>query len=153
AVAVGIQSTDTRHLQTIELDWPIAMSSLDDGDRWAPIIGINLTYTYYPTYAQLYVDYNRPNHLPNVMIEANYEGENIEAGPHVTNAHDCRTQYYWSNLSGASGSFYGQKNIWPMDASWAAHMNEPGAVQIGFVQEAFLPRAWHLLVPDQDHTI
>jgi hypothetical protein len=151
-VALGIKDTDTRHLQTVELDPPTMMSSLDD-PTWVPTIDINLTYTYYPTYAQLYVDYNRTNHLPNVMIEANYENENVSSAPHITNAHDCRTQFYWTNLSGGTGSFYGNKDIWPVLSTWAAHMTDPGAVQMGYVQTLFLPRAWWRLVPDQNNTV
>jgi hypothetical protein len=87
------------------------------------------------------------------MIEANYEGENLESGPHVTNAHDIRTQYYWSNLSGATGSFYG--NHWEVYAlsGWQSHSPDPGAVQIAYVQALFKPRAWYQLVPDQNNTV
>jgi hypothetical protein len=152
AVALGIRDTDTRHLQTVELDYPTYMSSLDD-PVWARIVDFNTTYTYHPTYAQLYTDYDRLHHLPNVMIEANYEGENISEGPHLTNAHDCRTQYYWTNLSGAAGSFYGNHEVWPLTASWKAHMSDPGAAQMRHVQALFGPRAWYELVPDQDGSV
>jgi hypothetical protein len=154
-VAKGIVDMDTRHLQTVELDYPMYMSSLDDA-VWVPFIQLNLTYTYYPTYAQLYVDYNRTNHLPNVMIEANYETENLEGGPHATNAHDIRTQYYWSNLSGASGSFYG--NHWEVfglsTSTWRSNLSgDQGAPQMAHVKALFEPRAWYRLVPDQAHTV
>jgi hypothetical protein len=152
AVALGIQETDARHLHTVELDYPVYMSSLDD-PIWRPIIELNTTYTYHPTYAQLYADYDRPGHLPNVMIEANYEGENLESGSHVTNAHDVRTQYYWSNLSGATGSFYGQHDVWPLAPAWREHLSDPGAEQMRHVQALFLPRAWYALVPDQDNRV
>jgi len=151
-VALGIKDSDARHLQTVELDYPKYMSALDD-PTWEPLIDINTTYTYHPTYAQLYVDYNRSNHLPNVMIEGNYEGENASSAPHVTNAHDCRTQYYWSNLSGATGSFYGNKHIWPILPAWKDHLADPGAVQIGYGQALFQSRAWHRLVPDQTNSV
>src|SRR5262249_25148910 len=52
AVALGIRDTDGRHLQTVELDYPRYMSSLDD-PVWARIVDFNTTYTYHPTYAQL----------------------------------------------------------------------------------------------------
>jgi hypothetical protein len=154
-VAMGIKDMDTRHLQTVELDYPTDMSSLDDA-TWEPLIDMNTTYTYYPTYAQLYVDYNRTNHLPNVMIEANYEGENNAGGLRNTNAHDVRTQYYWSNLSGATGSFYG--NHWEVfaldNATWQANLAaDQGAPQMAYVQALFMPRAWTSLVPDQNNTV
>lgn len=154
-VALGIRDNDTRHLQTVELDWPTYMSSLDD-TTWQSILGVNLTYTYYPTYAELYVDYNRSSHLPSVMIEANYEGENLEQGSHVTNAHDIRTQYYWSNLSGATGSFYG--NHWEVfaldNSTWRSNLaGDRGAPQVAHVQALFGSRKWYELVPDQNHTV
>jgi len=156
AVALGIRDMDGRHLQTVELDYPIS-SSLDDAADWAsaqsPILGINSTYTYNPTYAQLYKDYNRTAFLPNVMIEANYEGENNLGGPHTTNAHDCRTQYYWTVLAGGAGSFYGNRAIWPLADGWQSHLDDAGAVQIRFVQAVFGARAWYRLVPDQDNVV
>ena len=153
AVALGIRAADARHLQTVELDYPKAMSSLDDAARWQDVLDINTTYTYAPTYAQLHVDYRRENHLPNVMIEANYEGENESRGAHLTNAHDCRTQYYWSVLAGATGSFYGNKAIWPMAPDWRAHMEDRGAVAIRHVQAFFTSRAWWRLIPDPDNRV
>src|SRR5262249_34867075 len=147
---------DSRHLHTIELDYPIS-SSLDDAADWSSaqdlILGINSAYTYSPTYAEMYKDYNRANFLPTVMIEANYEGENNLGGPHTTNAHDCRTQYYWTNLSGGSGSFYGNHAIWPLASDWQSHLDDPGGVQIRFVQAVLAPRAWYRLVPDQQNVV
>src|SRR5215813_11731495 len=70
AVALGILDRDSNHLQTTELDYVVS-SSLDD-TNWASILTLNGTYTYYPTYARLLEDYNnRPNFLPNLMVEAN----------------------------------------------------------------------------------
>ena len=57
AVSLGIQDTDTNLLQSTELDYVLS-SSLDD-TNWNPILGLNGTYTYYPTYARLQQDYSR----------------------------------------------------------------------------------------------
>jgi hypothetical protein len=154
-IALGIKDMDTRHLQTVELDYPTYMSSLDDA-MWVPHIDLNLTYTYYPTYAQLYVDYNRSNHLPNIMIEGNYEAENMQNGTHLTNAHDIRSMYYWSNLAGATGSFYGNHwEVFQMDnATWKTNFaGDKGAPQMAYVKSLFEARAWWKLVPDQNHTV
>ena len=51
AVALGIKSVDTNHLQTVELNYTLS-SSLDD-TNWAPIIGLNGAYTYSPTYDEV----------------------------------------------------------------------------------------------------
>jgi hypothetical protein len=156
AVAAGLRDGGGTQMQTIELDWPVMSSSLDDSNWQPPQISLNLSYKYNPVYALMLHDYNRSPHLPNIMIEANYEGENNENGPHVTNAHDVRTQYYWTNLSGGTGSFYG--NHWEVfgldNSSWQSLMaGDKGAPQIAYVQSLFRARAWWQLVPDQSHTV
>ena len=75
AVARGIHDTDDRHIHTVELDYPVS-GSLDD-PTWAPLIELNASYTYFPTYAQVLTDYNRPNALPTFLVEANYEFEHL----------------------------------------------------------------------------
>jgi hypothetical protein len=151
AVAHGIRDTDSRHLQTTELNFSVS-SSLDD-PAWHGLLGINSVYTYYPTYARLYLDYARPNFLPNVFIEGNYEGAQKGGASRVTNAHDTRTQIYWTLLSGGAGAFYGNRGIWPFDPEWQAHLYDPGAAQISFARALFEPRRWYELVPDVSHVV
>lgn len=148
-VALGILDNDTRHLHTAELDYLVS-SSLDDA-AWAPILGLNATYTYYPTYARLRQDYNRANFLPNFMVEANYEFESLQ-GP-TTNAPILRKQEYWTMTSGATGQVYGNGYIWPFIGGWQSHLDTPGAIQIGYMRTFFEPRAWYELVPDTSHAV
>ncbi len=153
AVARGIQDTDTRHLQTVQLDYlTLASSSLDD-TNWAGIIQLNATYTYLPTYAQLLKDYNRTNFLPNFMVEANYEFEdNVgNLGPRTPQV--LRRQEYWTMLSGAAGQFYGNHYLWRFDSGWQSFLDTAGATQIGYMKSLFESRAWYNLVPDQDHSV
>jgi hypothetical protein len=144
AVALGIKDKDHRHLHTIELNYNVS-GSLDD-PNWVPILGLNASYTYYPTYAQVLKDYNRPNFLPVVMIEAAYEYE-VESSPAV-----LRRQEYWTNLSGATGQVYGNGYIWPAKEGWKSKLDSPGAVQMAYVTAFFESRRWYDLVPDQKHT-
>jgi hypothetical protein len=148
-VALGILDMDTRHLQTVELDYP-ASSSLDD-TSWTSILDLNTTYTYYPTYARLRDDYVRPGHLPNIMVEANYEFESLQ-GP-VTTTPILRKQEYWTMTSGAAGQLYGNGYTWPFAAGWQSHLDTPGAVQVAVLRAFFEPRAWYDLVPDTDHSV
>jgi hypothetical protein len=148
-VAQGILETDPRHLHTLELDYLVS-SSLDD-PTWIPILGLNATYTYYPTYARLRHDYNRPYHLPTFMVEANYEFESLQ-GP-VTTAPILRKQEYWTMTSGVTGQLYGNGYVWPFQNGWQQHLATPGAVQIGFMKTFFEPRAWWALVPDTSHVV
>ncbi len=149
AVALGIRDRDTNHLHTSELDY-ILSSSLDDA-TWNPILGLNATYTYHPTYARLLQDYQRANFLPTFMVEANYEFENLQ-GP-VTTAPILRRQEYWTMTSGACGQLYGNRYTWPFLAGWQEHLDTPGAIQFGHLQRFFGSRAWFDLVPDIQHTL
>jgi hypothetical protein len=149
AVALGIQDVDTRHLHTIELDFPVS-GSLDD-PRWAPIIQLNASYTYGPTYQQVLKDYNRPSFLPTFLVEASYEGEHDAVGA-VTRL-VLRRQEYWSLLSGAAGQLYGNTYIWQFLAGWKDQLDSPGAIQVSHVAELFRSRRWFDLVPDQAHTL
>jgi hypothetical protein len=149
AVALGIQDEDTNHLQTTELNY-IVSSSLDDSN-WDSILTLNGTYTYCPTYAELLLDYNRPNFLPNFMEEANYEFESLQ-GP-VTTAPILRQQEYWTMTSGAAGQLYGNHYIWPFSSGWQNYLDTPGAIEIGYLKTFFDSRSWYELVPDTNETV
>jgi hypothetical protein len=149
AVALGIRDRDTNHLQTTELDYLVS-SSLDD-TNWNGILGLNGTYTYFPTYARLWQDYNRTNFLPNFLIEANYEFESLQ-GP-VTTAPILRQQEYWTMTSGACGQMYGNHYTWPFSSGWQDNLDTPGAAQIKIMQQFFNARAWFELVPDTNHVL
>lgn len=145
AVAFGIKDKDARHLHTIELDYEIS-GSLDD-PRWEPIISLCASYTYYPVYAQVLKDYNRPNFLPVCMIESDYEFERNSTPATL------RKIEYWSNLSGATGQMYGNGYTWPFKPGWQTNLDTPGAVQMAYVKTLFESHAWWELVPDQKHEV
>jgi hypothetical protein len=148
AVVEGIQSVDQSHIHTVELFFRNS-GSLDDAS-WAPLIQLNATYTYHPTYAQVLTDYNRSNALPTFLVEANYEFENDAQGA-VTNQ-VLRRQAYWALLSGATGQMYGNGYTWPFLDGWQSHYKTEGAVQMTLVKRLFETRPWWQLVPDQSHT-
>jgi hypothetical protein len=114
AVARGIQDTDNRHIHTVELDYLVS-GSLDD-PTWAPIIQLNASYTYYPTYAQVLADYNRSNALPTFLVEANHDFEHNAADDGTPQI--LRRQEYWSLLSGAAGQLFGNRYTWPFITGW-----------------------------------
>ena len=149
AVALGIRDTDTNHLQTSELDYLLS-SSLDDAN-WDPILGVNGTYTYFPTYARVQQDYNRTNFLPTILMEANYEFESLQ-GP-VTTAPILRQQEYWTMTSGACGQMYGNGYTWPFSGGWQNELDTPGAIEMGYLSAFFWPRAWYNLIPDTNHSV
>jgi len=149
AVARGIHDTDDRHIHTVELDYTVS-GSLDD-PTWAPLIELNASYTYYPTYAQVLTDYDRPNALPTFMVEANYEFEHNAAD--LGTPEILRRQAYWALLSGAAGHLYGNRYTWPFIDGWQDNLDTPGSFQMGFVRFLFASRRWFDLVPDETHAV
>jgi hypothetical protein len=150
AVAAGIRDFDKRHLQTVELN-AFVSGSLDD-PAWAPLIDVNATYTYFPTYEQVLKDYNRPNFLPTFMVEAGYEFEN-NTGTTPGIPQVLRRQEYWTLLSGATGQLYGNHYTWQFIDGWKSQLDTPGAVQMALVTRLFRWLPWYDLVPDQAHTV
>ncbi|MGD0745741.1 MAG: DUF4038 domain-containing protein [Verrucomicrobiota bacterium] len=148
AVALGIKDNDSNHLHTIELNYQ-ASSSLDD-PNWAPIVGLNLAYTYYATYAEVLHAYNQSASIPVFMGEANYEydkQQNEDGGsPRI-----LRMQEYWTMLCGATGQLYGNKYTWRFLPGWQNYLDSPGVVQLGYMANLFRTRKWYNLVPDQTH--
>ena len=145
AVARGIREKDPRHLHTVELNYLVS-GSLDD-PNWKPVIDVCASYTYYPTYAQVQKDYNRPKAMPVVMIESDYEFER-DSTPAT-----LRREEYWSLLAGAAGQLYGNGYTWPFSNGWKQKLDTPGAVQMAHVKALFEPRPWQDLVPDQKHEL
>ena len=114
AVARGIKSADPNHIHTTELNY-LSSGSLDDA-RWEQILGLDSAYTYYPTYAQVLKEYNRPNFRPVFMVEANYEFEHLNTdGGSLPN---LRHQEYWTMLSGATGQLYGSAYTWRLPSGY-----------------------------------
>ena len=149
AVALGIRDTDQRHLHTVELDYLVS-GSLDD-PTWAPIIDLNASYTYYPTYAQVLTDYDRPDAPPTFMVEANYEFEHNAADEGTPEI--LRRQEYWTMLSGACGQLYGNGYTWPFRDGWQDHLDTTGSAQIAHVKTLLASRRWCDLIPDQAHSV
>ncbi len=149
AVARGIHDTDDRHIHSVELDYLVS-GSLDDAS-FAPLLELNASYTYFPTYAQVLTDYDRPNALPTFLVEANYEFEHNAADEGTPQI--LRRQAYWALLSGAAGQLYGNRYTWPFIGGWESHLDTPGSAQMGLVKFLFASRPWFNLIPDQAHTV
>jgi len=145
AVADGIRETDSRHIQTLQLDYFVSSSA--DSPLWSGLVTLNAAYTYYPAYAEVLKDYNRTPLLPVFLIESDYEGEN------GADAERLRRQEYWSLLSGACGHVFGNAFVWPIMTGWEDNLDTPGVVQFGYCRAVFESRPWYSLVPDQAHAL
>jgi hypothetical protein len=150
AVARGIRSADPNHIHTIELNYHTS-GSLDD-PAWAPLIELDAAYTYFPTYAQVLKEYNRPKFKPVFLIEGNYELEHLSAvdGGSTQN---LRKQEYWTMLSGATGQVYGNYYTWRLSKGWESNIDTAGVNHLCHMAELFLPRRWYDLLPDQSHNV
>jgi hypothetical protein len=162
AVAQGIKDTDPGHIQTVELNF-LTSGSLDD-PAWAPLISLNASYTYGPTYEQVLTDYNRSNFLPTFMVEATYEFEQNSADIPYGDPFALRRQEYWSMLSGATGQLYGNHYTWQFlcdqrdqagncVGGWKDHLDTTGAIEFKHMTDLFQSLPWYQLVPDSNHTL
>jgi hypothetical protein len=150
-VAEGIKSTDPRHLQTLELN--IYSSSSFDDPSWRPILTLNSTYTYSPTYLQMLHSYNQTPITPTYMVEAHYDlidfGKPWDYGTPAV----LRRQEYWTMLSGGKGQLYGNGWTCYFMPGWKDYIDTVGVTQFMIWHAFFSSLPWQDLVPDQDHTI
>jgi hypothetical protein len=150
AVAKGIQSTDPGHLQTVELNYETS-SSLDD-PSWAPLISLNGTYTYSPTYMQMLYSYNQRPVMPVYLVEAHYDQENVGHPPDYGTPPVLRREEYWAMLTGGTGIFYGNFYTWSFSLGWKHYIDTEGVAELTIWKDFFSSLPWHELVPDQDHS-
>jgi hypothetical protein len=149
AVARGIRDTDPNHLHTVELNF-LTSGSLDD-PSWQSLVDLSAAYTYFPTYAQILTEYNRADHKPVFLAEANYEFEhNAETDGGTTQ--NLQRQEYWTMLSGAAGQLYGAR-AWRFDKGWETELDTRGVVELGNMSKLFAHRRLYDLVPDQTHAV
>ena len=92
-----------------------------DSPAWTPVVGLDAAYTYYPTYAQVLKEYNRPNHIPVFMVEANYEFEQEYTGPET-----LRRQEYWSSAQRRVRTAVRQQVHVAIHRRWKDHLDTTG---------------------------
>jgi Protein of unknown function (DUF4038)/Putative collagen-binding domain of a collagenase len=151
SVALGIKSADPRHLQTIELN--VHTSSSYDDPTWVPIVSLNGTYTYSPTYLQMWHSYNQAPTAPTFLLEGHYDlidfGKPWDYGtPSV-----LRRQEYWTMLSGGKGQLYGNGYTCYFMSGWKLHIDTVGVEQFMIWHQFFSSLPWQDLIPDQNHTV
>jgi hypothetical protein len=137
AIADGIKSVDTNHLMTIELNSTVSESQ--DDPNWISRITANGVYTYYPTYHETLVAYNKSNIMPVLFLEEHYEYENV--GGEFGTPNVLRRQEYWSLISGAlAGHVYGNHYTWTFASGWQ-YLQTTGMRQ--FIKSFFSSRNWY----------
>jgi len=149
AVAEGIKSADLEQLQTLELNPPWG-SSFDDA-TWVPILSINSTYAYGPTYIPMLHSYNQRPIAPTYLLEAHYDLEKV--GSDYGTPSVLRREEYWTMLSGGKGQLYGNAYTWSFMPGWKFNLDTVGVTQLMIWHQFFSSLPWQDLVPDQDHTL
>jgi Protein of unknown function (DUF4038)/Putative collagen-binding domain of a collagenase len=150
AVAKGIQSAAPDQLQTVELNYETS-SSFDDS-TWVPLISLNSTYTYSPTYMQMLHGYNQTPTVPVYLVEAHYDQENVGHPPDYGTPPTLRREEYWTMLSGGTGLFYGNFYTWSFSPGWKYYIDTAGVAQLTIWKDFFSSLPWHELVPDENHS-
>lgn len=153
AVAQGILSEDTSHLQTSEIE-PIPAVSLDD-PAWNSIINLNWAYTYTATYAEMLYAYETYTNIPMIMGESFYEWSPIYVGgngPEPTLDNVLRRQEWWDALSGESGQIYGNNYTYQFAGGWQDYLDTIGVTQLQYCDNLLLSNEWYNLVPDINNT-
>lgn len=151
AVARGIKSAAPEQLQTVELN--VFTSSSFDDPTWVPLISLNSTYTYSPTYIQMLHSYNQTPVAPAYLVEAHYDLENVGKPPDYGTPPTLRREEYWTMLSGGTGQFYGSFYTWSFASGWKFYLDTEGVSQFTIWKDFFSSLPWQDLVPDQDHKV
>ncbi len=151
AIAKGIRSVDPDQLQTVELNYDTS-SSFDDA-RWVPLIDLNGTYTYSPTYIQMLHSYNQKPVAPVYLLEAHYDQENVGHPQDYGTPATLRREEYWTMLTGGMGQFYGNFYTWSFASGWKHYLDTEGVAQLTIWKDFFSSLPWYDLVPDQDHAV
>jgi len=151
AVSKGIRSESPSQLQTVELH--VRTSSSFDDPRWIPLIELNSTYTYSPTYIQVLHSYNQKPVAPAYLVEAHYELEDVGDPTDFGTPLILRKEDYWTVLAGGTGQFYGNMYTWSFRDGWKNHIDTPGVEQLEIWKKFFTSLRWQDLVPDQTQSL
>jgi len=152
AFAEGIASVDDSHLHIYHTNPAYTSTERLPHADWLTLSSI---YTYFPeqnvdeyqVYGQIYNEHLRNKRMPPVMMESCYEYERNET------TQTLRRQAYWSLLSGVSGHFWGNRDIWMMNTNWPNALNTPGNKSM-VIFHSFLDRLpWYDMQPDWQHFV
>jgi hypothetical protein len=154
AVAEGIREFDTRSLNTAHCGRDTAALDYWSGEPW---LQINSVYTYDPVYAAALAQYTRPEKMPFILIETQYENE------YSTSEQRLRTQAYHALLSGACGQVFGNNPIWHFDGpgffpapppppTWQQALAGRGSISMTHLRTLFDGIPWWRLRPDTSTT-
>ncbi|MES1223155.1 MAG: DUF4038 domain-containing protein [Bacteroidota bacterium] len=150
AFAEGVASIDTSHLHTYHTNPAFTSTERLPDAKW---ITLSCIYTYFPdmnideyhVYGQIYNEKLRNKRMPYIMAESVYEYERNET------TQTLRRQAYWALLCGASGHFFGNRDIWMMNENWRKALNTPGNKSIEIFHSFVEKIPWYNMESDWQH--
>ena len=146
----GLKEMDAAHLITAHNAPEQAAIDPWPGESW---IDLNNLYTVQLAYHGALRQYNRRPFRPFFLVETDYENYN-----HSTPL-SIRRQAYWTVLSGGTvGHIFGNCQIWGFSNGfckepWQLQLNSEGSRTLPLVGRLFSSRAFHKLIPDQQHKV
>ena len=183
ALIEGVQAVvPSSTLMSMELNSPPDSTAFDDFN-FTPYLNMTGAYCYDVTFWRGIISYNNsstwfngsagtnktPTPCPSIMLEANYEFENIGAGAAAPGTPlTMRCQSYWTVLSGMCGQIYGNGFVSTSfetspganirvggynAGGWRNNMATTGAAHLLIWKNFFNSIAWYNLVPDQAHVV
>jgi len=158
-ILLGIKDHAPGHLWTAH--WHNDIDAVDV-PAFLPHIDLNGVYAYGACDQRMLHAYSRSDIKPIFMWECWYEGLNWSGK--VTPPEVLRRQAYWANLAGSTGQNFGSNHVWSFgarthrknaepDVDWRKGMEKPGSREMVHLKSLFAGRAWHRLVPDQQHHV
>jgi hypothetical protein len=152
AFAEGLASEDTSHLHTYHPNPAYTSTERLPNATW---LNLSCIYTYFPdqnvqeyhVYGQIHQETLRNKRMPYVMFESAYEYERGETTQTI------RRQAWWALLSGVSGHFFGNRDVWMMNDNWLNMLNTPATKSMQVFHDAVNRIPWQDLEPDWQHTV
>lgn len=150
AFAEGIAEVDNTHLHTYHGSPGFTSTERLPDAKW---LSLSCIYTYFPhmntgqyhVYGQIYNEKMRNKRMPFIMSESAYEYERRETTQTI------RRQAYWAFLCGASGHFFGNRDIWMMNENWRNALNTPGNKSMQIFHSFLQKIPWYNMETDWDH--
>lgn len=152
AFAEGLASEDTTHLHTYHTNPAFTSTERLPNASW---LNLSCIYTYFPdqnveeyhVYGQIHQEMLRNKRMPYIMSESAYEFERGETTQTI------RRQAWWALLSGVSGHFFGNRDVWMMNENWSNMLNTPATKSMQVFHDVVDRIPWSALEPDWQHMV
>jgi uncharacterized protein DUF4038/collagenase-like protein with putative collagen-binding domain len=131
-----------------------AVAGNEDSNWWQFMLASGI-YTWAPCYSNELAVYGGTNILmPGFGMELGYEGEAGGGYPlsygdgGLGSSYEVRKDILWTLLSGCTGVWYGQSNVWRVNTGWQTNLFTPGETNLCLTTNILNNFPWWRMVPD-----